>query len=451
MGLLDRFRGTETGRVAVVGLAGLPFSVARETDLLPTLAELADAGRATAVDSVLPPDESACWPALTAGVNPGRTGVYGLLDREVGTYDTYVPQGGDVQAPRIWDRAEAAGRSATVLNVPVTNPPQKEVARMAAGPQAPDVARGAHPQALREDLADSDYRVDVDATLGQDGDLEGLVADARATVQARFDAFERWADRGEPALFVGCLTAPDRLNHFAWDRLGDPDRPHAEAVRDVYRLVDERLAGLRDRLPPDVTLVLVGDHGFAGLEWEVDLNRWLAETGWLAWADDEPDRLAALAPETRAFALPQGRVYLAREGREPDGRVTEAEADAVREELAAALRELTGPDGEPVAAAVHRAETLYEGPHLDLAPDLVVVPEPGFDLTVSFAAGGPVFERGRRVGMHVPGDAPFAVDHPDADLTDAGPFDVAPTVLDLLGVEADPEEFDGRSRLARGD
>lgn len=433
MGLLDRFRNRGPDRVAVLGVAGLPFSLVSNEELMPRLASLAEAADGNAIESVLPPEESACWPALMSGCNPGRTGIYGLLDREVGTYDTYVPQGADVQTERIWDHAERAGRSATVLNVPVTNPPQKEVGRMAAGPQAPDVDRAAQPSELRRYLSESDYRLDVDAALGQEGDREALVSDARETLEARFEAFGRYVDSEDWGLFVGCVTAPDRLNHFVWDDLVDGDQP-GEAVRSFYETLDEGIAGFRDALPEDVTFLLVGDHGFASLRYEVDCQRWLEREGWLSWADD-PETLGDIADDTSAFALPHGRFYLNREGREPRGAVPVEEVEAELTALADALEGLTSPDGRSVIKGTYRVADLYDGPHTDLAPDLVAVPEPGFDLTTSFDGGGSVFADSRRTGMHVPTDVPLVVDHPDVSTAGASPFDVAPTVLDLLDIE----------------
>ncbi|MFB6354071.1 MAG: alkaline phosphatase family protein, partial [Halobacteriales archaeon] len=131
MGLFDRLRGGDGPRVAFVGIDGVPFHLVEDNpDVFPNLSALAEDGSAGAIDSIVPPESSACWPSLTTGVNPGRTGVYGFQDREVGSYETYVPMGRDVQATRLWDRVTDAGRDATVMNVPVTFPPQRDVQRM---------------------------------------------------------------------------------------------------------------------------------------------------------------------------------------------------------------------------------------------------------------------------------------------------------------------------------
>jgi len=86
MGLFDRLRGDDAPRVAFIGIDGVPFTLLSEhEDRFPNIAALAEEGSAGAIDSIVPPESSACWPALTTGVNPGETGVYGFQDREIGS------------------------------------------------------------------------------------------------------------------------------------------------------------------------------------------------------------------------------------------------------------------------------------------------------------------------------------------------------------------------------
>ena len=71
------------------------------------------------------------------GKNPGATGVYGFQDREVDSYETYVPMGNHVKATRLWDRVTDDGRDATVLNVPVTFPPSSRIQRQVSASSRP--------------------------------------------------------------------------------------------------------------------------------------------------------------------------------------------------------------------------------------------------------------------------------------------------------------------------
>jgi uncharacterized sulfatase len=450
MGLFDRLRGDEAPRVAFIGIDGVPYSLIADNEAeFPNLTAIATEGAGGAIDSIVPPESSACWPALTTGVNPGSTGVYGFQDREIDSYETYVPMGRDVQADRLWDRVDDVGREATVMNVPVTFPPQRNVQRMVSGFLSPGVDKAAYPDDLRDTLESVGYRIDVDAKLGHDEDKSDFLDDAYETIGARQEAFLHYVDRDDWDLFFGVFMTTDRVNHFLF-RDYERDGTDREAYLDFYRTVDEYVGEIRDRLADDVTLVVASDHGFTSLDYEVHYNEWLRREGWLSFEDpDDHGELGDIADGTRAYSLIPGRFYLNLEGREPRGSVPESEYDEVRAALRRDLEAMEGPDGRPVADRVETKESAFRGDHDEIAPDLVVVPNHGFDLKAGFTENGEVFGEGPRNGMHSFGNACLFVDDPDARVEDSDLYDVAPTILDLMEVDYDRTRFDGSSLLKR--
>ena len=448
MGLFDRLRGNDTPRVAFVGIDGLPHSlVADNPDVFPTLSAVADAGDGGQIDSIVPPESSACWPVLTSGVNPGETGVYGFQDREIGSYDTYVPMGRDVQATRVWERATDAGLDATVMNVPVTFPPQRTVQRMVSGYLSPDVDKASHPEELRQYLTESGYTLSVNAKLGHKDDKREFIDHARQTLDGRATAFSRYIERDDWDLFVGVFTAPDRINHFLWADYEEKG-PYREEMLEFYGALDEYIGEFRTALPDDVTLVVGSTHGFTRLRYDVYCNEWLEREGWLSYDDDNHGALSDIDDDTRAYSLVPGRFYLNVEGREPNGVVAESEYEAVRSELQAELEAWEGPNGKPVAKRVVERETVFRGDHDEIAPDLVVIPHDGFDLKSGFRPHDTVFDtEGPRTGMHTFEDAALFVDHPDANVEDADLLDVTPTLLRLLDVDYGRTELDGASLI----
>ncbi len=445
MGLIDRIRGDDAPRVAFFGIDGVPYSLISEHfEEFPNLAAVAEEGSAGAIDSIVPPESSACWPALTCGRNPGETGVYGFQDREVGSYDTYVPMGRDVQADRVWDRVQAEGRDATVMNVPVTFPPQRNVQRMVSGFLSPGVEKAAYPDELREYLQSIDYRIDADAKLGHDDDKSAFVENAHETLEARFEAFRHYVEADDWDLFFGVFMTPDRVNHFLF-RDYEHDGEYREQFLEFYRTLDEYLGRLRESLADDVTMIVASDHGFTTLHHEVHFNEWLRREGWLDYRDDDHEELGDVSDDTRAYSLIPGRFYVNLEGREPRGSVPEDEYEETRAELKEMLQDLEGPDGTPVAARVVEKEEAFRGSHDDIAPDLVVVPNHGFDLKAGFKGHDEVFDTGPRNGMHSFDNATLFVDDPGASIGDADLYDVAPTILDLMDVEYDRASFDGAS------
>jgi len=445
MGLFDRLRGADGPRVAFFGIDGVPWSLVRDNpDTFPTLTAMAEEGGAGEMDSIVPPESSACWPSLTTGVNPGQTGVYGFQDREVGSYETYVPMGRDVQATRLWDRVHDADRKATVMNVPVTFPPQRNVQRMVSGFLSPGVEKAATPESLRSYLESIGYRIDVNAKLGHKEDKDEFVRDAHETIDARYEAFSHFVEADDWDLFFGVFMTTDRVNHFLF-RDYEREGENRDAFLDFYAKVDEYLGRLRDALADDVTMIVASDHGFTSLDYEFHANEWLRREGWLSFDGDDHDALEDVADETRAYSLIPGRFYVNLEDREPRGSVPQAEYDATRDELKAMIEDLEGPDGEPVVERVVEREDAFSGDHEDIAPDLVAIPNHGFDLKAGFRGSESVFDTGPRNGMHSFSDACLFVDDPAASVEHVDLFDVAPTILTLMEVEYDGGVFDGRS------
>ncbi|PGF17838.1 nucleotide pyrophosphatase [Natrinema sp. CBA1119] len=445
MGLFDRLRGDGDPRVAFIGVDGVPYSLLSENEeLFPNFAAIADDGTAEEISSIVPPESSACWPSLTTGVNPGETGVYGFQDREVGTYDTYVPMGRDVQADRVWDRVQENGRKATVMNVPVTFPPQRDVQRMVSGFLSPGLDKAAYPDDVRDYLETLDYRIDVNPKLGHQDDKSDFIEDAHATVDAQYEAFQHYIEEDDWDLFFGVFMTTDRVNHFLFKDY-ERDGEYRDEFIEFYRKVDDYIGRLRDSLPEDVTLIVASDHGFTSLDYEVHFNEWLREEGWLSFGTDEPEELGDIADDAKAYSFIPGRFYINLEGREPRGAVPEDEYDAVRDELKADLEALEGPNGNKVVDRVVEKEEAFRGDHADIAPDLVAIPTNGFDLKSGFKADSEIFTTGPRNGMHSFDDTSLYIDSPDATIEDADLFDITPTILDLMEIEYSRGDFDGTS------
>ena len=442
MGLFDRLRGGSGPRVAFFGIDGVPYSlIADNEETFENLHAIASGGM---IDSIVPPESSACWPALTTGVNPGSTGVYGFQDREIDSYETYVPMGQDVQATRLWSRVDDAGGEATVMNVPVTFPPDRDIQRMVSGFLSPGVEKAAYPDELRETLEALDYKIDVNAKLGHEDDKEAFIEDAYRTLDARFEAFKRYIEADDWDLFFGVFMTTDRVNHFLFKDYAE-DGEYNEEFLEFYATLDDYLGELRGMLDEKTTMVVASDHGFTSLDYEVKCNVWLEEQGWLSFDDDDHDSLGDIADDTQAYSLIPGRFYINLEGREPRGSVPEEEYEAVRKELEADLEALEGPDGRPVADRIVTKEDAFRGDHDEIAPDLVVIPNDGFDLKSGFRGGDAVFDTGPRNGMHSFGNASLFVDDDGAKIEDADLYDIAPTVLELLDIDIDRGDFDGAS------
>ncbi len=455
MGLFDRLGG-DSSRVAFLGVDGVPFElVDGHPDVFPNLHEIAEDGDGGRISSIVPPESSACWPALTTGRNPGGTGVYGFQDRERGSYDTYVPLSHHVEAERVWDRATMEGLDATVLNVPVTYPPSDSVQRMVSGFLSPGVEDAASDDDVLEVLKEHGYRVDVDASLGHEDDKTEFVEDAHETLDARQRVFRHYVEADDWDLFFGVYMTSDRVNHFLYGDYVD-NGEYREEFLEFYRKLDRYIGELREAFADDVSLIVASDHGFTKLEREANCNEWLRRNGWLDFdleedvdedsQEEKVDGLDDIADTARAYSFIPGRFYLNLEGREPRGSVSEDEYGNELAKLESDLEGWMSDDGRRVCRRLVRGSEVFDGDHDDIAPDLVAIPEDGFDLKSKFGGSREVFEKGPRNGMHKFENAVLYTDDPGMEVgDDVDLLDIAPTLLELLDVGEEDLSLDGES------
>ena len=125
-------------------------------------------------------------------------------------------------------------------------------------------------------------------------------------------------------------------------------------------------------------------------------------------------------------------MYLNLVGREPRGCVAQADYERVREELAAEITEMRDPNsGAPMIEKVLRREEVYDGPYLEEAADLILVPYRGYDLKARLHSESLV-SKDALVGMHTFDDAFFY--HSDSHVSrDVDTIeDVYPAVMESL-------------------
>lgn len=282
--------------------------------------------------------------------------------------------------------------------------------------------------------------------------------------QMFFDALRR-VRRG----LVSCVfDAPDRIQHMFWRFYDDahPARPadaallnaHRHTLRDLYARMDALVGRTVEALDPQTALIVMSDHGFKPFRRCVDLNAWLLANGYLKLKGDAASTQCRYLGDvdwsrTRAYAIGLAGIYVNRRGREAQGIVPAAESAGLADELA---RRLTGlRDEQRDQVGIHQAvsnATVYHGPYVDGAPDVIVGYNVGYRVSWDAAIGkcGPVVfadNTNAWSGDHcihpelVPGvlfsNWKFAA-------SAANIVDIAPTALELLGV-LKPSYMDGRS------
>ncbi len=316
----------------------------------------------------------------------------------------------------------------------------------------------------------------------------GMVEDHAALSNGRIDerAFldqcaEVWDEREAMMLrelqrcdsgFFYCLfDTTDRVPHLFW-RYREPDHPanrerplrseFRHAIEETYRRADAAVGAALEAVDDRDLVLVLSDHGFGPFRRCVDLNAWLREQGLLHLADgrapgrDAGEMLRGIDwSRTRAYAVGLGGIYLNLRGREAKGTVEPGEADQLAGEIQRGLTGLIDPaTGEVAVRAVPTRAELYQGPFAAESPDLVVHCGRGFRVSWSTSLGGvaaSVFEDNTNAwsGDHIidPALVPgILFSNRPLNGRDARLVDVAPTVLDALGLAKGPA-MEGSSRL----
>ncbi|ELY63483.1 alkaline phosphatase family protein [Natrinema versiforme] len=482
--------------VILIGLDGLDWDEIDtwiEDDTLSNLRELRENGTATDLSSTHPPWTPCAWPSLLSGRNPGEHGVFDFFTRD--GYNKRLIERPDVDAPYLFEAADAENRTPLVINYPVTHPaPALENGAVVPGYLAREDITF-HPEHLREEYESEHGEYVIYPEYGtEDNAVEEYVDVARHRRNvARF-----LDERYDWNLMAVQFQVTDSIFHDLDDR---------EKIRQILEAVDGFVGDIID-LADDPTVLVASDHGMGDYDWTFYVNSWLEEQGYCETIEGEPQyfgqqkqgvlkgkessetnlgaavRLAAktsskvglpprrihraldavglaqfverVLPEDALVAAqnevvdhPNSTAYqlyfnslgihLNVEGRDPDGMVSEDEYETVRSKLIEKLTRVRDPEGNLVFDDVRPCEEVYDGDHLDDAPDISLFPR-----EYRYDVSGSILDTFRRYSHknHKP-DGILLSNRP-LDTTDKPEiYDIAPTVAAELGIPIDTRN-DGR-------
>ena len=437
-------------KTVVLGLDGAPYTLIRRLvsqGRLPHISKLLGEGTLARMTTSLPDISSVAWASFMTGKNPGKHNIFGFTDRCDDSYDIYFPNSGDVRAATLWEYLSHQDKRAVVINVPTTYPAQSTAGVLISGFVAIDLERAVYPKSLIPFLKEMGYRIDVDFQKAHT-DPDGFFEDLFDTHERRTRAMLHLMENEPWEFFMGVFTGPDRLQHFFWEHMESGDIRHGERFLRYYEQVDAAIGQILARMDPDTHLILMSDHGFCLLKKEVYINYYLKERGYLRFRKETPETLADIDTASRAYCLDPGRIYINLKGRQPQGCVEPGEPyEKLREELAREFSDLRDEStGERMIEKVWRREDLYSGPFYHRAPDLILQSRYGYDLKGAMSRES-LTGRGTFTGMHTYDDAMFYIRGHELQGQPAQGvkiFDILPTVLKLMGLEAVPD-LDGKA------
>ncbi len=398
-------------RVCVIGLDGVPHGLLLDLakrGVMSTVGRIVDAGRLHKMKASLPEISAVSWTNFMTGTNPGTHGIFGFTDLKPKSYEMRFPNYSDVKAPPLWDILGEQGRRSVIINQPSTYPARPLNGVLISGFVAIELAKAVYPPEIKGPLEQAGYQIDIDTTKARENH-NFLWQELIKTMMGRQKALNMfWEEPWDYFEFV--ITGTDRLHHYLWNAVENPDHPHHQNVLEYYRQIDRVINKIyttfRKSPTDDENIFFLSDHGFCAIRQEVYLNAWLEKERFLKFAKNQPAGLEDISPKTVAFALDPNRIYLHYRERYPNGQVKLSEAKPIKEQIIAKLKKLEY-EGRKVVREVFLAKDVYSGPLVGKGPDLIVLSEPGFDMKGSIKKKE-IFGRTPGLqGMHTWDDAFF--------------------------------------------
>ncbi len=407
--------------VLLISLDGLrPADVAQAKArgmTLPALTALAAEGAsAEGVIGVLPTLTYPSHTTLVTGVSPAKHGVSNNLtfDPDVKNQTGWYWYASDVRVPTLWAAAHAKGLTTANVHWPVT-----------VG--APGIDANL-PQIWRTGTADDPKLLAALATPGLLSEMEKAVGTAYA--QGIDESVEGDANRvrfaaaliaaRKPAFTTVYLAGIDHEEH----RSGPGSAAANAAIEQTDALVGQLVAAARKAMP-DVTIVLVSDHGFQPITTDINLFKPFLDAGLITLGSD--------GKPTGWEAMP----WLA--GGTAAVRLARPDDAALVAKVAGVLAKAAADPAYHIAAVMDRSAVAKAGGASEAS--FFVALQPGYETGRDPAAT--IAKPAAYKGMHgyVPSDpamrSTLIVAGPGIGHTDLGVVDmraIAPSIARVLGV-----------------
>jgi predicted AlkP superfamily phosphohydrolase/phosphomutase len=248
---------------------------------LPFLKSLVHRGVRAPLRSVYPAKTIPAWYSFATGKDPGELGIFGFTEPDAGPghsklVQTFRP------AEAFWDTLSRVGVKVGVLNFPFRAPYPLYGFVV---PGMFDSATATYPSVLKDEIRETigeEYPPEL--PVYRDAARTEWVAMATHAVEQRARVASHLAEHHKPGFLFTLFRETDRLEHQLWAELSRPVPEIPPDLLQFWRTVDRSCqqvdAAFRSGGGPTVTLV-ISDHGHGPIQSDFLTNRWLAEQNFL--------------------------------------------------------------------------------------------------------------------------------------------------------------------------
>lgn len=421
-------------------------------------------GTSSVLKSCHPPITIPAWMVMMTSKSPGSLGVYGFRHRKGSSYtDGWIANSTSIKERRVWDYMADHDKKVCLIGVPPSYPPYPVSGKLVSCFVTPsDKNEYTYPKELKPEIESlvGKYLFDV---VFRTEDRDAILRQLYEMTEKRFTVIKHLMKKDPWDFMMFVEIGVDRLHHAFW-KFYDKSHPkyvkgnkYESVVNDYYKFIDKKIGELLELVDDDTYVLVVSDHGTAGMKGCLCINEWLIKEGYLTLksypkTQTDLDDCEIDWSKTKAWGWGgyYARIFLNVEGREPNGIIPKGDYEKVREELSKKLMGIKGPQGEQFLNKVFTPVELYGKPKGDM-PDLMAYFDDLYWRSAGTLGHNSLYldenDTGPDDSVHYH-DGVFILynktkNGPGMKLDKMTIYDVAPTILDLMKIPV-PSDMQGK-------
>jgi predicted AlkP superfamily phosphohydrolase/phosphomutase len=476
-------------------------------DDLPTFQRLVDENPGITLNSVFPPDSDTAWASIYTGLNPAQHGVVNFVDplEKAALYQTEDATNLSIKNRTFWDVAGKLGKTVCII-YPHAAYPAWGVNGFMIVPHPKKDEFQTYPADYKFNFKVEEFEVPRKIP-GTKAEYKQYLSTFERIVVSEFNFALNMMDERKWDLFYFYSSVLDFIQHIFWNYCDPNDptypgdkNPFRHVIRDFYILHDKLIGEIIKKTDSDTSLIVLSDHGHSMRPIKLfNVNEVLRRNGYLTAKEgalspllhlnEKLKRTAVNAVQLfglrklaldllrshpsvkKMYTVPSsidfensvafssdlsgmksytyGGIFVSKD------KLHDSEAyGAMREAITSKVKAAADRGvNENVVEWICPREALYNGEHIDKYPDIL------FKLTEGYGAGWairtPIFSKtvahNLFPGSHF-GDTPvlflYNLGGKKCQVQDVTLMDIAPTVLDILGIPSTQLNFDGASIFA---
>jgi len=432
-------------KVLVFGLDGATFSVIKEVarDNI-FFSKLFEECRYGELEVPLPATTSIGWPAFFTGKNPGKTGNY-MINQKNSLVDSFSAGSRLIKGDCLWDILDREGLKSVIFNIPLTYP-VKPINGVMISSFDSTGGNWCYPEQIKSQISQF-WRPEEFLSQNDEQFFSYFI---RRLMNEEIIAQNLLLQSDWDCAIIGFLEL-DRIQH----RFLNSDDPLRKIyLKQIYDSVGRTCMNIwksvQENIKEDVKIFVVCDHGMRRTNSGFYMNSYFYRRGLLS-LNNSIRRIinvyidgGVILPKinfskTKLWTIGLGGI-VANDDR-IDGLLSTSERRELLKKISNELINFVDPISQNhVFKDFKWREKLWKGKYLKWMPDMLAIPADGFEIHWTSVTGG-LMRTHDNYADHNHKDGFYATNTRSAEERTAHSLEMAPTILDVLGIKI-PNDFD---------